>query len=114
MPTAEQYIQRMKKLETDRVNFDEQYQDCADRAMPSNSQIVERRADGEVHPDLFDTTAEESNIQLASGLYSYMFPTETRAYVLEVDDDELSENDDVKQWLDKATRMSHQYLVSSK
>ena len=65
--TAKQYIERMKRLETDRANFDEQYQDCTDYASPNNSQIVDERSSGEVLMDLFDTTAEESNIQLASG-----------------------------------------------
>ncbi len=111
--TAKDYIERMKKFETDRANWDEQYQDCADYVMPQNSQIVSARSPGEVLPDLFDTTGEESNIQLAAGLYSYMFPTETRAYVLEVDDDELTDSDEMKQWLEKATKISHKYLISS-
>ncbi len=111
--TAKEHIERMKRLETDRVNFDEQYQDCADYAMPQNSQIISERSSGQVLEDLFDTTAEESNIQLASGLYSFMFPTETRAFVLEVDDEGLQENDDVKQWLDQTTKIIHKYLISS-
>jgi hypothetical protein len=111
--TAKDHIERMKKLETDRANFDEQYQDCADYAMPNNSQIISERSDGEVLRDLFDTTAEESNIQLASGLYSFLFPTETRAFALEVDDKELQESDDVKQWLDDTTKTIHKYLIGS-
>ena len=111
--TAKEYIERMKKLETDRANFDEQFQDAADYAMPNNSQIISERSSGEVLMDLFDTTAEESNIQLASGLYSFMFPTETRAFVLEIDDEELQDNDDVKQWLDGTTKLIHKYLISS-
>ena len=111
--SAKDYIARMKKFETNRANFDERFQDCADFVMPQNSQIISARADGEVLPDLFDTTGEESNIQLAAGLYSYMFPTETRAFVLEVDDDELTDNDEVKQWLEKATKVAHKYLISS-
>jgi len=103
----------MKKLETDRANFDEQFQDSADYAMPNNSQIVSERSSGEVLMDLFDTTAEESNIQLASGLYSFMFPTETRAFVLEVDDEKLQKNDDVKQWLDATTKAIHKRLIGS-
>ncbi|GAG21280.1 unnamed protein product, partial [marine sediment metagenome] len=59
------------------------------------------------------TTAEESNIQLAAGLYSYMFPTDSRAFVLEIEDDELSEMDDVKQWLEKVTKIIHKHLVNS-
>ena len=113
MATAKQHIERMKRLETDRANFDEQYQDCADYAMPQNSQIISERSSGEVLMDLFDTTAEESNIQLASGLYSFMFPTETRAFVLEIDDEELSKKDEIKQWLDQTTKTIHKYLISS-
>ncbi len=111
--TAEELIIRMKKFETDRSNWDGQYQDCADYAMPQNNQIITEKSKGEPQDDLFDTTAEESNIQLAAGLYSYMFPTEGRAFVLEVDDEVLANNDDVKQWLEKTTRVIHKYLVSS-
>ncbi len=111
--SAKEHIERMKRLETDRTNWDSQYQDCADYAMPQNSQIISERSSGEVLMDLFDTTAEESNIQLASGLYSFMFPTETRAFVLEIDDEELAENDDVKQWLDAATKTIHKRLIAS-
>ncbi len=110
---AKEHIERMKRLETDRANWDEQYQDCADYAMPQNSQIISERSSGEVLMDLFDTTAEESNIQLASGLYSFMFPTETRAFVLEIDDVELSKKDDIKQWLENTTKTIHKRLVSS-
>lgn len=113
MASAKEHIERMKRLETDRANFDEQYQDCADYAMPQNSQIISERSSGQVLMDLFDTTAEESNIQLASGLYSFMFPTETRAFVLEIDDEELAGKDDIKQWLDQTTKIIHKYLISS-
>lgn len=110
---VEALIKRTTRFETDRSNWDSQYQDCADYAMPQNNQITREKAKGQVENDLFDTTAEESNIQLAAGLYSYMFPTEGRAFVLEIDDEELSENDGVKQWLEKVTRVIHKYLVSS-
>jgi len=113
MESAKEHIERMKKLETDRTNFDSQFQDCADYAMPQNSQIISERSSGEALMDLFDTTMEESNIQLASGLYSFMFPTETRAFVLEVDDEELLKNDAVKQWLDATTKTLHKRLIAS-
>ena len=113
MSRADEIVERMSRFESDRSNFDQQYQNCTDYAMPQNNQIIDEHSSGEVKPDLFDTTAEESNIQLASGLYSYMFPTEGRAFVLEIDDDELTENDDVKQWLEKTTKIIHKYLISS-
>ncbi|KKM84245.1 hypothetical protein LCGC14_1301260, partial [marine sediment metagenome] len=111
--TAKEHIERMKRLETDRANFDQQFQNCADYVMPQNSQIISERSSGEVLMDLFDTTGEESNIQLASGLYSFMFPTETRAFVLEIDDEKLASQDNVKQWLDQTTKIIHKYLISS-
>lgn len=56
--TAKEHLERFKKLETDRTNWDEQWQDCSDYAMPNNSQIISERSDGEVLPDLFDTIVE--------------------------------------------------------
>lgn len=110
---AEEYIKRMERKEIDRSNWDSQYQDCADYGMPQNNQITSKKAKGQTSVDLFDTTAEESNIQLAAGLYSYMFPTEGRAFALEADDEELREVDEVKNWFEKTTRTIHKYLVSS-
>jgi len=106
-------LKRMERFESERSNWDSLYQECADYAMPQNNQITSKRAKGQKENDLTDTTAEESNIQLAAGLYSYMFPTEGRAFILEVDDEKLSEIDEVKQWLEKTTRIIHKHLVSS-
>lgn len=113
MATARALNARMKQFESDRSNFDVLYQECADYAMPQNNQITRRNAPGQRSPDLFDSTAEESNIQLAAGLYSFMFPTDSRAFVLEVDDPDLAEVDEITQWLDKVTRKIHKVLVNS-
>jgi hypothetical protein len=113
MPDVADLIERMKNFESNRGNWDSQYQDCADYAMPQNNQITRKKAKGEADEDLFDTTAEDSNIQLSAGLYSYMFPTDSRAFVLTIDNEELAENDDVKNWLEKTTKVLHKYLVSS-
>ncbi len=111
---TEDLIKRMERFENDRANWDNLYQDCGDYGMPQNSQIITVKEPGQpTEIDLFDTTAEESNIQLAAGLYSFMFPTEGRAFVLEVDDEELAENDNVKNWLEKTTKIIHKFLVSS-
>lgn len=110
---VEDILERQKRFESGRVNWDSLYQECADYGMPQNNQITRTKAKGQKSIDLFDTTAEESNIQLAAGLYSYMFPTEGRAFVLEIDNDELGEEDEVKQWLETVTKIIHKYLVSS-
>lgn len=104
----------MGQYESDRSNWDSQFQNCGDYGMPQNNQFTTKKAPGQTATvDLFDTTAEESNIQLAAGLYSYMFPTDSRAFVLEIEDEELNEMDDVKQWLEQVTKIIHKHLVSS-
>jgi len=110
---AEEIIQRMERFESDRTNFDNQWQNCADYGMPNANQIVTKRSPGESKPDLFDTTAEDSNIQLAAGLYSYMFPTDSKAFVLKTDDVELADIDDVTQWFEKTTKIIHEHLINS-
>jgi len=107
-------IKRQERFEEERVNWESQWQDCADYGMPQNNQITTKKAAGQTATvDLYDTTAEESNIQLAAGLYSYMFPTDGRAFVIEPDDPELLDNDDCKQWCEKTTTLLHKYLISS-
>jgi hypothetical protein len=111
--TAEELIERMKNFESDRSNWDTQYQDCADYGMPQNNQVTSFQAEGEESDDLYDTTAEESNIQLAAGLYSYMFPTDGRAFVLEIEEEEFREDEKVTMWLEETTTRLHKHLVSS-
>jgi len=113
MPTAEEIIARQERFEADRSNFDTLYQDCADWALPGDNQILRREAEGTKKTDTFQSLGEDCIIQLAAGLYSYMFPTDSKAYVLRIDDEELAENDDVKNWLDKVTILSHKHLVQS-
>ena len=110
---TEQIIQRQESMEADRSTWESQWQDCADYAMPQNSQITRKKTAGQPQSDTFVTEAEDSNIGLAAGLYSYMFPADSKAFVLEVDDPDLAENDDVKTWLDTATTLIHKYLIKS-
>lgn len=111
--TAEEIIERMEQFEQERTNWDSLWQDCADYGMPGNNQIIRKEAPGTERIDLFDTTAEDSIVQLAAGLYSYMFPTDSKAFVLRVDDSELAEIDEVKNWLDQVTNIIHEHLVQS-
>lgn len=111
--TAEQIIERMEQFEADRSNWDKQWQDCADHGLPGNNQILRKEAPGTERPDTFQNVAENSIIQLAAGLYSYMFPTDSKAFVLKIDDEKLAELDNVKQWVHKVTDTIHLHLVQS-
>ena len=113
MPDATEIIQRMAIFETDRSQWDALYQDCADYGLPGDNQIRRKEPGGTARPDTFQSIAENSIIQLSAGLYSYMFPTDSKAFVLRIDDEELGEEDEVKSWLDKVTTLVHEHLVQS-
>jgi len=111
--TAESIIERMEVFEADRSNWDALWQECADYGMPGNNQITQKQSPGTKKPDTFQSTAENCILQLAAGLYSYMFPTDSKAFVLRIDDEELAELDEVKKWLDKITTIIHEHLIQS-
>jgi hypothetical protein len=111
--TAKQLIDRFETLKSETTNWREQWQDCADYGMPGNSQITTRRAPGEEQQDSFQTIGENSIIELAAGLYSYMFPTDSKAFILSIDDEELEEVDDIKQALNKVTKDIHKLLIQT-
>ena len=107
-------ISRLDSLKGSRGNFESLWQECGDYGMPSNNQITKKLSEGTKRGQLlFDSTAEDANVQLAAGIYSYMFPSESRAFTLKIDDEALNENDNVKQWLDKTTKAIHEYLTQS-
>jgi len=111
--TAEEYIERLTQYESDASNWLNLYQECANYGMPGDNQITIKQSPGEEKLDTFQTEAENDIIQLASGLYSYMFPTDAKAYGLKIDNDELNDNDEVKQALTKAVDISHEHLTQS-
>ena len=111
--TANEYIECQKELESDASNWLNLYQDCADYGMPNDNQITVKRSSGEERLDTFQTEAENDIIKLASGLYSYMFPSDAKAFGLKIDNEELNDEDVVKQALTKAVNIAHEHLVQS-
>lgn len=113
MSKAEEIVKRMERFEERDANWHSSWQQYADYGMPNAAQITRKTAQGSIKDDLFDSTTEDSNIQLAAGLYSYMFPTDSKAFVLETDDLALAEDDEAKQWYEKATNVIHKHLITS-
>jgi hypothetical protein len=110
---ALELIERLSQYKSDRGNFPNLWQECADYGMPGNRQYTTKQSPGSQQEDTFQTVAESCIIELAAGLYSYMFPTDSKAFILAVDDEELSDNDNVKQYLSKVTDTIHTYLTQS-
>lgn len=112
MVSADEIIQRMERMVADRSNFSTRWQECEDYG-PGVSHITTMQTAGQKRTDTFQTVGENSTIQLAAGLYSYMFPPDTKAFSLKVDDEELADNDNVKQWLHKVTDILHTHMIQS-
>ena len=110
---AIELLTRLQQYKSDRGNFPNLWQECADYGMPGNRQYTTKQSPGAQQEDTFQTVAESCIIELAAGLYSYMFPTDSKAFILAVDDEELAENDNVKQYLSKVTDVLHTYLIQS-
>jgi len=111
--TAIEYIERMVQFESDASNWLNLYQECADYGMPGDNQITVKQSSGEKRLDTFQTEGENDIIKLASGLYSYMFPTDAKAFTLKIDNEELNDEDEVKQALTKAVNITHEHLIQS-
>lgn len=110
--TADEIIQRMKQMVSRRTNFSNLWQECEDYG-PGVSHITTQGTSGQARTDTFQAVGENSIVQLAAGLYSYMFPTDHKAFTLKVDNEELAENDNVKQWLHAVTDILHTHLIQS-
>lgn len=111
--TADEYIANLVQFESDASNWLSLYQECADYGMPNDNQITIKRSPGQEKLDTFQTEGENDIIKLASGLYSYMFPTDAKAFGLKIDDEALNDEDEVKQALTKAVTVAHEHLVQS-
>lgn len=111
--TAQNLIDQLSQYQSDRGNWPNLWQECADYGMPGNRQFTTKHSPGHEQEDTFQTVAESCIIELASDLYSYMFPTDSKAFLLTVDDEELAENDNVKQYLSTVTDILHAYFTQS-
>lgn len=110
---AQELLSRLEQYKNNRTNWPNLWQECADYGMPGNRQYTIKHAPGSYQDDTFQTVAESCITELAAGLYSYMFPTDSKAFILAVDNEELTEDDNVKQYLSKVTDIIHTYMTQS-
>lgn len=90
------------------------WQDAADYCYPTEDQINSKSQPGEDHSTRrYDSTAVMDSQEMASGLSAALIPTGQKFFGLTVKDRSLSTNDDVRQWLMRATEITHEELLSS-
>ena len=103
---SEESIQRFDRLKGDRGNWEHHWQEIADFVYPRRADFTTKRAEGEKRMNrVFDTSAIQSNELLASGLMGMMVNPASKWFALAINDPELSEDQEVKEWLSKASEI---------
>jgi len=96
-----------KALETRRANWENMWQDVMDHVVPRKNDILDIRAPGERREtEPYDSTAINANERLAGFLHAVLTNPTVRFFDLIMGDEELDNDEDVKEWLqDTAERM---------
>ena len=93
-------IKRFDRIKSERRQWDDHFQECADYALPQKAIITETRTSGtKLKTDIYDSTAVDSVPITAAGLHSHMTNPSSKWFALKMKNKVLMENHDVKVWL---------------
>jgi len=95
------------KLKGDRHNWDSHWQEALDLIIPRKRNVFTHRTQppGEKRQTrVYDSSAIQANMIMASALQGMLTNPSTQWFGLETGIDEIDRRDDVKEWLQKATR----------
>jgi hypothetical protein len=102
---ADTIIKHQALLESRRANFDTWWQDIAYRVLPADAQFTTIDAEGTKRTErLFDATAAKNNRKFAAILEDMATPLTQRWHGLESQSDELTEDQEVDEYLDAETK----------
>lgn len=112
--SPEQLYQKIKQLESERGNWHEHWQDCADYILPNKNDIERTRVPGEkVNRNLLDNTALHSNVMLAGFLHGILTNPNSQFFELSTGNDDIDSRDDVRVWLQKTADILLNIINSS-
>jgi hypothetical protein len=111
---AEDIVKRVAQLATERQNYDTFWQDVAKYVIPRKAYITRTKTPGEKYAyNVYDSTAMQANMVLAAGLHSYLTNPNSKWFSLRLEDNELNENTEVKEWLQDTEERMYNVLNSS-
>ena len=97
-------VKRLKDLETQRDYWNTHYQELADYMLPRKSDIVRKRSRGEKRTEnIFDGTALQAVDLLSASLHGMLTSGATPWFHLDMKDEELGRDDDVREWLQSSS-----------
>lgn len=101
---GDRVVKRQEKLAADRSTWETSWQDIADYVLPRRADFntVRTVGDQRVRPSkVFDSTPILANEMLAAGLHSLLTNQDADWFGLEMDDEDLRDSDDTKEWLEE-------------
>jgi hypothetical protein len=107
-------LNKYGKLMEGRFNYAIEWQELADYILPRKNSILVQRIPGWKRTQrLYDSTAPDNADKLAASIHSTLTPSFTRWFHLELEDQELNRNYEVKNWLDLVTTKINNALNKS-
>jgi len=108
-------IKRFDSLKSRRDNWDTHYQELADYMLPRKADIVKKRSRGEKRMELiYDGTALQSIDLMAAFLHGMLTSGASPWFHLDIKDEALNRDDDVREWLqDTSMRMMQAFQRSN-
>lgn len=102
---AVRILDRASSLASDRANFETMWQEIAERILPGSANFNVMRTAGEKRTEkMFDATAALALRKFATIIESLLTPRNTRWHKLIAEEDEITEDDEVKAYFDALTR----------
>ncbi|WP_435310651.1 portal protein [Primorskyibacter sedentarius] len=115
MDSAEQIIKINDKLKADKANFEPIFNNIRTYVTPNRDAIYQPASAAQQTGtrERFDSTAVHAAQLLASSIQGAFNPTTTAWYELAFREDELNDNEDVKDWLEDCTKRMHKVYQTS-
>tara|TARA_R110002124_G_scaffold235380_2_gene400711 strand:- start:3516 stop:5102 length:1587 start_codon:yes stop_codon:yes gene_type:complete len=109
----EQYIARLERLEGDRRNWDDHWQEVAEVVFPHRSDFTKEVTRGErKNVKIVDSTAVNANELLGAGLHGMLTNPASKWFKLRLSDNMLMEDPNIKMWLEEVERRMYIALNS--
>lgn len=112
---AKDYIKRFGTLKSARSLWESHWQEIAELVYSQRSDFTGENTPGaKLNLKRYDSTAEQANQLLASSLHGMLTNPASEWFTLRVVDEELSENKDIKEWLDEVVKRMFAAINSPK
>ena len=93
-------VKRFDTIKSNRITWDNHWQDCSDYALPQKAIVTKIRTPGtKLKTDIYDSTAIQAVQVLAAGLHSYLTNPTSRWFALGMKNKKLLKNKKIKDWL---------------